>query len=531
MRSELPIIIRFDFWKSRPAYLTILLIYTLSYGLMLLSRGLYLDDWVIYNQPFSSILEMLKESSGAAGYLTGFLYHALLSLPQCIWTHRLLTFLFFLLSGFFLDKILETISEMDAMDRTFIVSLFLLVPLFDARSSLMCFFYSFDHLLFFLAFYIFVKRGASISGRISALSLFLISFLANSLIMFYGVFLVYLFYKERAALGPVSSFFKVMLRNLDCFAIPILSLVFKSVFCKPSGIYLGYNRITPSIILGTSYEMILRVSKESFLTLTHINPIFLIVTVFLILLSYMTHTRKTELTRQKSDFIFLTFGVFAYLVAIFPYIAVGKPPLFYDWDTRHQLLMPLGTSFVLYYTIKIALSQFRIHRHVLYIGMSVLLSVFTIANIKNQFSYMDHWYKELSIMENMRVSEIVKNNTTFLFTDNTKDYNVHDSFLRFYELTGFMKQVFRDQTRFGMVDYEYHYYTFIMHDDLGKYFTYRYNMKDYKRKAFDCTITINKGAYALSPSNRLKLILYAVFNAARFKEHIKDVVRFEYSKS
>jgi hypothetical protein len=212
-----------------------------------------------------------------------------------------------------------------------------------------------------------------------------------------------------------------------------------------------------------------------------------------------------------------------------PYLLVGAQPSFDDWQSRHQLLMPLGTSFILYYGSKIFLSRLNISRSALYVVVAFLALTFIMTNFLQQVEYTKDWFKQVSLMGNLKRSNIIQEHTTFFFDDNVPQYNANGRTYRFYEYAGFMKKVFHDQTRFGISRQEFR--NFGSMDALTPYFNAQYNLKDYKPATFAYTISINPGPRTLTWNEYLRLSYYSLFHIEKFQEYSKALTNLESSKN
>lgn len=525
-------VLTFDLKNRVHVYLAICIAYTFAFGLSLFNSGIYWDDWVLYNQSPSSVIEMFTQALGAAGYIVAYIHLGLLSLPGSVFFYRLLTFIFFLFAGIFLYRILHDIPEIDYKDRFFIVLLFLLLPFNSARTALICFIYSFCYFSFFFAFFLFVKYRANRFARISSLLLFSFSFFTNSIVFFYMVFLLFILYKkEREKAYSLVSILNTVRSHLDYFIAPIIFWIIKSLFFRASALYADYNIVTVSTLFGLPYDIMIKVLGASLLDLLNMSFIkaaHVLLILFLMLLSSAISTGESALKSPKNGSQFILFGLFSLAVAVFPYIAVGKEPSFADWSSRYQLLMPLGASFFLYYGMKKALAYFSIHENIFIAIISIFIITLVAANVKIQVSYAKDWYKQLSMIANFKENTIIKENTTFLFYDNIQHYNANNRTYRFYEYTGLMKYAFRGETRFGILADDFKQYKSIA--NMQRTFTALYNMKDYKPKDFDYAVSINDGGFPLSSRNSLKLIYYERLQPAKFNDRIKRVLKMELIK-
>ncbi len=134
-------------------YILIFILYSFSFGLILLNKGIFWDDWQIYMQNPNDVLEMFK---GVGFFLnwSGYLYIFLLKINSGIFLIRLLTFLTYLFSAFFLNYVLSKIRIIDPLSRLFLVLIFALFNINFARIAILYY----CHMLFaiFCSFLVFI---------------------------------------------------------------------------------------------------------------------------------------------------------------------------------------------------------------------------------------------------------------------------------------------------------------------------------------------------------------------------------------
>jgi len=130
-------------------------------------------------------------------------------------------------------------------------------------------------------------------------------------------------------------------------------------------------------------------------------------------------------------------------------------------------------------------------------------------------------------MENFKTSEIIKNNRTFIFIDNTLALNAIERKYRFYEYTGMFKLVFNNDIRFAdnkdmecknMKDYE----IFVKNP--------QYNIHNYIITEPEYNVIINYGTYKLNVTNTLSLMIHQFYEKEKFLPKIKGIIHLEYEK-
>ena len=366
---------------------------------------------------------------------------------------RVLVFLCYLFSGFFLYGILKTIQEISVQERLFLSIFFVLFPVNSAKIALCVSHYAISYFLFFLGFFLLAEyfRKKDVYLRILALALLFVSFMSlQSLLVFYLIVIIYIGYMERANVKNVKGFFMRVFKYMDFLVTPLVFWAIKLVFFKPYGAYTGYNAVSWDKLIGAIYKLD-EAFELAFLAPLRgaygvIGPNYLVIIIATLLISAILY-KGWSINREQegmADFWFLLFGVFAFVTGVFGYLAVDRVPVYWDWNSRFQMLVPLGAGFIIVYLGRIFLTSKA--RVLLY---SLLVVLFIYANYTVYMKFQQDWFKQLSIVENLKKEEIMKNNTTFLFTDRAPKFNANDRQYRFYEYTGLMKLAFGNETRFG----------------------------------------------------------------------------------
>ena len=223
----------------------------------------------------------------------------------------------------------------------------------------------------------------------------------------------------------------------------------------------------------------------------------------------------------KDEISLFLFGLFAFVVAVFPYNAVGLLPSLEDWHSRHQLLVSLGASLISVYGIHLVVSSANVRKFI----YSMFIALFLIQNIHYYIDFQRDWYKQLSLIENYRASTIIKNYTTFLFDDKTQSLNANHRTYRFYEFAGQFKIAFGDEKRFGHLLQSYEGM-----DKISDFLNASYNVGEYVRKKPEYLITINYGTHPLDAFSIIKLWYQEIFRHDKFKNNIKNIIKLDYER-
>ncbi len=511
--------------KCRNDLFFITVIYFITFGIILLNEGIFFDDWVIFHADNAAIMKQMRQVGMPwLGY-----YNLILFSFNNMLVCRAVVFFCYLFSALFLYGVLKTIPAIEAGERFFITLFFMLFPVNFARLPQSTSHYAVSYFLFYLGLfslsrYLF-KRNLMV--RILALASFFFSFFSlPSLLVFYGIVLLFIAYTERANSKTIKGALFLAAGYLDFLAAPVIFWVIKIIFFKPYGLYAGHNEINvPNFFTalyklnGTFYASFmgplgeaLRSPSSNYLP---IIMLALFISIFVYRICFVWRGGKVG----KNDFFLLFFGFFAFVIGVYGYLVVNKMPISSEWYSRFQILVPLGAGFIIVYSVKALFSNTG--RVFVY---SLLLVLFVFTNFREYLNYQKDWFKQLALIENFKDSEVVKSNTAFVFKDRTMDLNFRYRTYYFYEFAGLMKLAFGDERRFGTVIRADFSGTTEKNIKLG-----HYNCGEFRMQNPQYEVIIDYGQYKLGYSNTLKLLVLKLAQSTKFKENIKNIIRLEYA--
>ena len=165
----------------------------------------------------------------------------------------------------------------------------------------------------------------------------------------------------------------------------------------------------------------------------------------------MAAVNKIDTEQRKKPLCALVIvGIFAFIFGAFPYWVLGHVPAFTGWYSRHQLLLPVGTSLLL-----VALSN-RITGKMRLLVISMMISAFISINVKTYWNFYFDWHKQTNLVELIRLDKDIENADLIIFQDNAYNLNAISRPYSTYEWNGFLYQAFGDEKRMGInfQDYE-----------------------------------------------------------------------------
>lgn len=528
--------------KSDISMITI--IYTLAHFLMLLNNGIFLDDWLYIDLDKSIMLDHFYQFGNI---FLGHYFNIIFSLSNSVFIFRLLVFLAFLLSALLLNETMKTINDIDHTSRLMLVLLFAIIPLNGFRIAISVSQYALCYFLFFLGLWLtsrYLMQGTIIL-RIAALIFLFISFFTNSFLIFYSVVLLYIGYKELKQISW-TSIFSLSGKYVDFIIMPLLFWLLRTIFFQPHGMYRDYNSITVLNLIKLPFHLVYAI----FNLLVELSIIsrdtLLILGLFIIVLyppTYMLIRSVYNHNQSSTDTKYFLTGIILFLIGLFPYLAVGKIPGYYNWDSRHELLLPLGFSFVLYFGFNIATDMLKLNRTIKIILLSIVVVFCICSCMSNYLACQKDDYKQLSLMEQFKSSDVMKNNTAFLFIDDARDLNARYRNYVYFEYLGMMVHVFSDETRFGSEPLPYSM-NISDYQILKKYIyngvLFSLKNRDYVERSPQYLVIIDKGSYdidygqfyaSLSSLDKLfRLMLDERFDRDSFNRNIGNVVKLAYVK-
>lgn len=508
----------------------IILLYLIANIFMLLNNGWYWDDWCI------SSYAGLKDICQGVG------------IPYMIPVHSFLlnltatpALLYHILTGFF--EILAIIIFFKCLllfhasqSQAFILStLFGLMPYNMAKTTMACFMYTTGFLFFLvavLAFIYFIRRN-NIILRIISLSFFFCSFaLLPSLLVLTLAFLLYIaVFNETRKIEFNWNYFKLILTKLlswaDFLLIPFIFWILRSVFLKPSGIYVaeGYRELSISSVLLTPIHLI-DVFIKNFIgigTITdtlNISSIYTILFALLFIILFILF-RQFKIEQFQNGKMLVFTGLYFFFAGAFPYTMVGKFPLFDGYDSRHQILLRLGSAFLLFYIISLSKSQ-TIQK----LGFIVLVSLFIISTISHQLQYQKSWFKQLALEKVFSQEKLLTEGTNFVVIDNTMEYNEHNKGYAFYCYTGILNKTFGTQTRFAIDSKELSIYG--SYNPKAFINSAAYHIKDCQNiTSFNYWVVITRGGLVLTNIQNIKMLYQYYFDKDQFENSVNKILSLQ----
>ena len=529
-------------FKINKTYLGYFTLYILT-NLFLLTNtsGIYWDDSTLHGQQLEDLTFHFKQAGWS---LWGYVHYYLNSVADGIYVYRLLTFFLLFATGLFLNHILKTITIFNTYIRIFIVIFFLIAPFYSARVALIDMLYTLCYFTFFAAFYILSKRyilQRFFVFRLITLVLFFFSFLTNSILLYYGIVLLYILYQEKR---QKKTIVQTVVSHLDFLFLPILFYFFKLKYMTVETIFTGYNQITVDglahalIATFTSFKLTflgyfimplteIHQAYFPFDTLQEFILIFLSITVLTLLtLFYFFRDVKQEETSYRVLFFIFALGFFLFYIAAYPAYVVHKIPSPLTFNSRLELLMPLGWSFMTVSFIMLFTKTLRLPPLVNTLFFGIIASYYITFNTITMLQFMKDDFVQQSLIINFKNHEKIKNAHRLVIYDYNRYDHVYRRKFAWYEYNYLLKQAFGDETRFA-TDYLdkreiTHFEKFIPFPT--------YNFTDYKPSVVDYNVYVRTGTYKLSLQNTASLTFSKLLFPKQYKDKIPNIVDIKISE-
>ena len=390
-----------------------LILYGISYLPSLFSaNALFWDDWVTVDPLTNNIPRDHYAGSGRAPWSNFFESVLLGSSPIAF---RLFTIVAFFAAGYFFFKILSTTNYLNEDQLIAITLLFLVVPVNSARIAMITNSYTFSYLFFFLGWYIFTLNKP-IALRFLSLLCFFLSF--TSLAMLTFVILPVISELVRSENKTKQQLTKSILKILPLLLLPIVYLVSRELFWAPSG---GYAKMYTPQLLGIIRALL-------FVSVCSI-PLVL-------------NLASIRFNKLKKPNLLIAAGCFSISIAAFPYMIGGHlvdisdwlitfVPNFSDWESRHQLTLPLGISLIIVGSMK--LEKVKNLRWNTYPVLSTVLAIFVVLNFTYAQEYFLDSRKQDAVLEAMASNPDLQSVKSIYIDDKAVRFNARGRLIRSYE--------------------------------------------------------------------------------------------------
>jgi hypothetical protein len=515
-------------------YLILSVLCVLAWGLSLVNYdGIYWDDWTIVGNADDNIKATFDQ---AGSILTGNVHQILTGVGNGVWIYRLISFGSMWITGLLIFRLLLGLARVSSSDAFYLAALSIVYPVNQARIAIVNTPAIYSVAIFFVAFTLltWALQARRVDMRILSLGLFLWSFEIGSLLMFYLVPIAYVLLQEQEQwIGEkgrpdLRRSCGWALRRFDIISLPVVFFVLKVMYFAPYGSFDGYNAVTLDGLWHGSWRSLWAIYQALVLAINAAvaDVSFVILPLVALLAVYFRKIVVAEhelVTARHLYWGMLLVGLLLLYLAVFPYAVVGKIGYAVDWHSRHQLLTPLGGSFCLYALLRLLMGSAK--SQYIAVAMSAVLLIFAHKDVVDMARYQVDWAKQESIIEQVKEIEAVRDNPgkRFLIVDNAPDYNAGGRAYRYYELSGFLRSAFNDNSRLANSGIEV--LTETSFEELDENLLL-YNIDPQGTDEMVGRITIESGTRQTDPT--VGIYFFRLFDMDEYRRRLLDLVTLEY---
>jgi hypothetical protein len=509
-----------------PEGVAVAIVYLCAQGLMFLNKGVYWDDWVWYRQPWAVLADASRQLGSlwpawalAAPYQSG----------VSVWVTRVIAATCYLLASLWFLGILRELG-VDRRTRLLMAMCFAVFPVNGARIPIATAAYGISLALFVGGFRLVIvsMQRPTTWLRVSAALCLLLSLRTASFGVLLPLVFAYVVWYEGALRAP-QQWLSVAVRHAELLIVPFVYVVLRALVLTPSGVYGDYNSITrASAVQGLLnvpagvWHSLVAPTMWGVGELMGVGGLLAALIAFAVLYLSRGSDDSEGMARRRAA-SWVAAGVALAVIALLPYLLVGKMPALTDFDSRHQLLVPFGAALIFGGGIRLAFGPSERYALPMLATAALLLGGFVAADVSNNVSYLRERYKHIAMMEAMRAQPEFRSATTFTFLDRTRDLNANRrTSVREYEYAGMMAETFGDQTRFGADADE-----FARTGMAGfrERFTSLYKMGDYVERPVQYRVEVVPGAFGIDrPSTVLRLLAIDVLRPSELSSAAADAV-------
>lgn len=527
-------------WGKSVPWILITLIYSLTHGLLLFNRGLFWDDWVFWRQS-PAIVAQVGRSMGSIwpSQINYLFYYS----QAGITFNRAVTFLSFLIVAYLLFDIVRRLPSGGESSALWVAIVFSVFPVYQARVAMVMVGYGLCLMLFTFASWLIVRFGPHPSPwvRVLIVLLFLGSFQTASLLVFYyAVVPALILLSDPPEDWRIRSMLRDLVRHFDLMAAPVLFWVAKQIWLRPSGLYKDYNEIGAgsSGLLGDLVHGILnsvvfsitdRIPGALVKGVVHPGLRVFVLTLIVVGGVALIGTLLVPLARRGRDAFLEDAGMLLIVAAVFPYAAVAKIPANTGWETRHQLLVPVGAALLVVGIARSRTGSSKAGRVIVSVLLAALIGISAAIHVGSYITYQRDWLKQEAMIEGFRRTPEIERGRFIIIDDRASNWN--STVWPAYTYTGMAYDIYGDQKRMfiqfmpGARWWEY--------ATARPYFTRKpyYKTGDYQGQNPDTVVTVRKGKLNLSSiPTVLRLTMLDCFDRPALRREIGNALTFTVRK-
>jgi hypothetical protein len=420
---------------QRTIIVTLVCLFALTHAWALLSfDALYWDDWSILTSDSVEIRRMFK----FVGFeLAGTINAFLASLGAGAYKILMLAGLAVMSASVFFIAQSYRLTRLQA---GLITALFIVAPLNTSKIAAVNVLALVFAAVFFLAWLLLIRdlQKPSLLQRLCILALFSLSFYLPSSLAFFalpGMSIAWHAYHSSTVWRERTG---VLFRRADFLILPFVQFaIFRLYFFKPhASIANEYQKfgIRPSRL----QEALERLHTDIVIDMPWAVRIVLLLLPLLITIRLVRNPPESQAESVKRADTGMLTGLCACFFALLPYLAVGRLPVFSDWNSRYHLFLPLGYALICC-SMCLYLASYAKRQ---WLGVStyvILLLTSAGFSVLSYFDYADDWRKQSQLMSAMQAQTFIKPTDNIVFVDSV--VYAKRRYLRYNEYTQMMRRV------------------------------------------------------------------------------------------
>lgn len=379
----------------------------LAWGLIFVSpEAIFWDDWTLLSPKLDEVLAAFEANGHpSSGYL-----HFLV-LQGGPWVSRTLNFAAQSLTIIFMSQVLGNFEKSLGEYRYIGLYLMAVLPIFQARWALIFLPLVISFFVFSVGWFLWSRTNVSKFQRLLALPFMVFS--AWSHVALVAILpMVFLLELHNRELKPVRDRFKLMFE-----AIPVAI----------GAALILYHQLTIRHSVGTGYEGYQSLkTPEAYIVAALAVVIFGAGLLVLQLNSRLGH-------EGPQIFLAVACAIFAFL----PYVAYGKVPPFYEWQTRYEGILWLVSPVVISLFIAPLMGRLSLRR-ISFGAVGVLLVLGLLGSVGVSIGYLRDWSKQKALIQAFHALP-PGGNEVLLVSDSAKADNLFSRDWRYYELQGMLR--------------------------------------------------------------------------------------------
>jgi hypothetical protein len=470
--------------QHRSAYIIITLVSFMTHGLLLLNQGIYMDDWLTFSHLFAGDLDYVHLQFDQGGVsLFGDIWELYSHFSNVSSAMSITVFLTIWFGGILIYRIAINTKILKKWECLFIAIITIMYPAYQAQVINLVGVYHILIFLFLISTWLYLRNTNAnkffrIGIHLITLILFGLSFNLNSLLIFYGgVLLISLGLElNRNSQRKIQTIMKWLFQNLAYILVPVVFWITKEIFSPRYGSYIQYNQFSLDVesIRNASYIFLKNAIAYPFIKapiiwieygIQLVIPIVLVV-ASLVLYKYMVSrtlweerlverikdrhiSTRSQLDDSVNVLWLLTFGIILLILAIAPYIIVGRYPGYrYGASTRHSILIGIPIAIILLGVFRLYISNRRLWLVKLgSIGLVICITGFGIMQINQYLSWEAIHTKDTAIMQILPNTPFITDMSILWLKDGfTSFHHEFESIRRGYESLGMYKILFNEVT-------------------------------------------------------------------------------------